>query len=121
MPSGLGDVVSGRGLPSVGDSEGLQEVVRAIREGCRGHPSLGAAAQLARARQFASAGAWTEAALAVVRLQAPDWTVRRIEIDDGEWFCALSRRLALPSEFDERVERIIGCCRSRSSMPSPRH
>ncbi|MDR3475750.1 MAG: hypothetical protein P4M09_29240 [Devosia sp.] len=105
MSSGRGDVFLGWGLPSVGDSEKvLEEAVQAIRDGCGAYPTLGAEAQLARTRQLVSAGAWTEAALALVKLQAPDWTVRRIEIDDGVWFCALSRRPAVPSDFDERVE-----------------
>jgi hypothetical protein len=49
-------------------------------------------------------GAWTEAALALIELELPQWRVRRIVYDGGEWHCALSRERELPEWLDQAVE-----------------
>jgi hypothetical protein len=54
--------------------------------------------------RLVQAGAWTDAALALIELQLPYWTLRRLILDDGEWLCSLSRQPNLPLEFDEAVE-----------------
>jgi hypothetical protein len=50
------------------------------------------------------AGAWTDAALALVALELPAWTVRRLAYEDGEWVCSLSRQPNLAESFDETVD-----------------
>ena len=50
------------------------------------------------------AGAWTDAALQLVALELPQWTLRRLVHDDGEWLCTLSRHAGLPLEYDEVAE-----------------
>ena len=39
----------------------------------------------ARLKELLEAGAWTDAALALLELELPQWKVRRIVSDDGEW------------------------------------
>jgi hypothetical protein len=40
-------------------------------------------------RLLAEAGALVEAAFAVLALELPQWTVSRIDREDGEWYCTL--------------------------------
>jgi hypothetical protein len=49
-------------------------------------------------------GAWTDAALALIDLELPQWQIRRIAYDEGEWHCALSRQRELPEWLDQSVE-----------------
>ena len=49
-------------------------------------------------------GAWTDAALALIDLELPQWQVRRIAYDEGEWYCALSRQRELPEWLDQSIE-----------------
>lgn len=51
-----------------------------------------------------AAGAWIDAALALLALEAPQWKLRRLACDDGEWLCSLSRQPQLPIELDDAVE-----------------
>jgi hypothetical protein len=58
----------------------------------------------ARLKQLIDAEAWTDVALALLGLELPQWKVRRIVCDDGEWHCRLSAQPWLPEGFDEVVE-----------------
>ena len=49
-------------------------------------------------------GAWTDAVLALLELELPQWQVRRIAYDEGEWYCALSRARELPEWLDQSIE-----------------
>jgi hypothetical protein len=71
---------------------------------CRRIPILGKSGKAARIERLIEAGAWTDAALAVVAFELPDWQVRRLEYDGGEWFCALSRVPNLPAMFDDTAD-----------------
>jgi hypothetical protein len=64
-----------------------------------------------RLESLLDAGAWTEAAFTLVELEFPTWSMRRLVLDDGMWFCSLSLSPALPAEFDEIAEA------SHESMP----
>jgi len=75
-----------------------------IRDACRCLPSQGQAGKTERARQLIRLGAWTDAALALIELELPQWRVRRLAYDDGEWYCALSRERELPDWLDQSVE-----------------
>jgi hypothetical protein len=48
--------------------------------------------------------AWTDAALALIDLELPQWQVRRIAYDEGEWHCALSRAREIPEWLDQSIE-----------------
>jgi hypothetical protein len=57
-----------------------------------------------RIDRLIEAGAWTEAALALIELEIPAWKVRRLVCENGEWLCSLSRQLSVPIELDDNVE-----------------
>ncbi len=48
--------------------------------------------------------AWTDAALALVELELPQWKLRRLIYDDAAWHCSLSREPGLPTWLDDGVE-----------------
>ena len=58
----------------------------------------------ARIEQLIQSAAWTDAALALIDLELPQWQVRRIAYDEGEWHCALSRERELPEWLDQSIE-----------------
>ena len=62
------------------------------------------AARAARIEQLIEAQAWTDAALALIELELPQWQLRRIAYDGGEWHCALSRQRELPDWLDQSIE-----------------
>jgi hypothetical protein len=49
-------------------------------------------------------GAWTDAVLALLELELPQWQICRITYDAGEWHCALSRQRELPDWLDQSIE-----------------
>jgi hypothetical protein len=69
----------------------------------RGVPVFDKAGKASRVDQLVKAGAWTEAALALIELELPDWKVRRLAYEDGEWRCSLSRHPNLPLALDDSV------------------
>ncbi len=85
--------------------EPTSELVSAILVGTARRLSLpSSAANAVQLSQFIDAGALTEAALALINLELPQWKLRRITYDEGEWYCALSRERELPEWLDEAVE-----------------
>lgn len=75
-----------------------------IGETCRRLPSLGRPGKMARIERLIGSEAWTDAALALIDLELPQWQVRRIAYDEGEWHCALSRQRELPDWLDPSIE-----------------
>src|SRR5689334_4096170 len=75
-----------------------------IREACRRFRSQEQANRTERVRQLIRLGAWTDAVLALIELELPQWQVRCLAYDDGEWHCALSRERELPDWLDQSVE-----------------
>jgi hypothetical protein len=75
-----------------------------IGETCRRFPSMGHSEKTARIERLIQAEAWTDAALALIDLELPQWQVRRIAYDEGEWHCALSRQRELPEWLDQSIE-----------------
>jgi hypothetical protein len=50
------------------------------------------------------AGGLTDATLALIELELPQWKLRRLVYDDGLWHCSLSKQLGLPPGLDETVD-----------------
>ncbi|MDB5582615.1 MAG: hypothetical protein JWR80_7791 [Bradyrhizobium sp.] len=75
-----------------------------IGETCRRLPSSGRTGKTARIERLIRSEAWTDAALALIDLELPQWQVRRIAYDSGEWHCALSRQRELPEWLDQSIE-----------------
>jgi hypothetical protein len=57
-----------------------------------------------RIEHLIKSGAWTDAALALLELKLPQWQLRRLAYDEGEWHCALSRQRQLPDWLDQSIE-----------------
>jgi hypothetical protein len=79
----------------------MSELVAAT---CRRYPSIGQAGKAARIERLMGSQAWTDAALALIDLELPQWQVRRIAYDEGEWHCALSRAREIPEWLDQSIE-----------------
>ena len=79
-------------------------IAEVIDETCRRFPSVGQIEKTARIERLIGSGAWTDAALALIDLELPQWQVRRIAYDEGEWYCALSRERELPDWLDQSIE-----------------
>lgn len=65
-------------------------------------PSSGKAA--ARIAQLFACSAWAEVGLALIEIELPGWSLRRLAYDDGEWHCSLSRQPNLPVEIDDTAD-----------------
>ena len=74
-----------------------------IGEACPRVAALGPEAQ-ATVRRLIEAGALTDAVLRLIELALPQWRLRRLACEYGEWHCSLSRQPWLPLGFDEIVE-----------------
>ena len=75
-----------------------------VGETCRRFPSTTANAKTVRVERLIDSNAWTDAALALIDLELPEWQVRRLAYDEGEWHCALSRQRELPDWLDQSIE-----------------
>ena len=71
---------------------------------CRPHFHPGQATALVRIERLIAEEAWTEVAVALIDLELPQWQLRRVVYDGGEWHYALSRRRELPDWLDQAVE-----------------
>jgi hypothetical protein len=54
--------------------------------------------------RFLEAEACTDAALALLAIELPNWKIRRLIFEGGEWRCWLSRRPNAPVELDNMAE-----------------
>ena len=65
---------------------------------------LGRLGETQRFERLVATEAWSDAALELLRLDAPEWHLQRLCQDDGEWLCSLSRFRELPDWLDDGVE-----------------
>ncbi len=72
-------------------------------QACVRFASHGGPAKL-KIERLIGAGAWTDAALALIAFELPQWKLRRILYEDGEWHCWLSKQPQLPMGLDEIAE-----------------
>jgi hypothetical protein len=61
-------------------------------------------ARSVRIKKLIEAGAWADAALALIESELSQWKLRRMAYDEGQWYCALSRQRELPEWLDQAVE-----------------
>lgn len=71
---------------------------------CKRLPAMRRTAEAKRLDRLVESGAWTDAALALIAIELPDWQLRRLTFDDGEWHCALSTERNMPDWLDDAVE-----------------
>jgi hypothetical protein len=79
----------------------IQDVMELV---CRRHSHPGQASAIARIERLIAEEAWAEVALRLIDLELPQWRLRRLAYDGGEWHCALSRRREVPEWLDQAVE-----------------
>ncbi|HYI28327.1 MAG TPA: hypothetical protein VD863_10810 [Bradyrhizobium sp.] len=75
-----------------------------IAETCRRLAPMRQSQGTAQIERLIGSGAWTDAALAMIDLELPQWRLRRIAYDEGEWHCALSQQRELPDWLDQTIE-----------------
>src|ERR1700732_4491330 len=64
----------------------------------------GNATKAARIDRLIESEAWTEAALALVELELPQWRLRRLVYEEGAWLCSLSEQWNLPVGLSDSAE-----------------
>ena len=82
----------------------LAAAFAAIRRDCRRLGAMAHTAAVQRLDRLIAAEAWVDAALALIAIELPRWTMRRLAYDDGEWHCALSDHREMPDWLDTPVE-----------------
>jgi hypothetical protein len=75
-----------------------------VADACTRLPILNKGGKAARLDQLIEAGAWSDAALALIELELPAWKLRRLVYEDGEWFCSLSKQPNLPVAIDDTAD-----------------
>jgi hypothetical protein len=75
-----------------------------ITESCTRLPVMKRAGKAGRLDQLIEARAWTDATLALIELELPSWTLRRLLYEDGEWHCSLSKQPVLPAALDDTAD-----------------
>jgi hypothetical protein len=79
-------------------------VSEVIDETYRRVPSMAKPEKASQIERLIASGAWTDAALALIELELPQWRLRRLAYEEGEWHCALSRERELPEWLDQSAE-----------------
>jgi hypothetical protein len=77
---------------------------KVIQSACVRLPTLKKSGLAGRLGRLIEAGAWAEAAIALVELEMPAWWVRRLACEGGEWVCALSQQPNIPIALDDTAE-----------------
>jgi hypothetical protein len=67
-------------------------VAKAIAKGCVRRQVLARSDEIIRISRLIDAGAWVDAAIALVEFELPSWKLRRLAYENGKWLCSLSRR-----------------------------
>jgi hypothetical protein len=79
---------------------------RIIATACMRIPVLSKAGRATHIDRLIEAGAWSDAALALIELELPAWKVRRLICESGEWLCSLSSQPFLPVAMDDCVDAV---------------
>jgi hypothetical protein len=66
--------------------------------------ALGKSAAVDRLERLVAEAAWTEAAIDLIELEIPRWTLRRVVHENCEWRCSLSRQPNSPLELDDMAQ-----------------
>ena len=74
-----------------------------IARACRRLQALHRTAK-ARVSRLIESGAFADATLALLELELPQWKLRRLIYEGGEWHCSLSKHIGLPAELDDMAE-----------------
>jgi hypothetical protein len=80
------------------------ELFGRVAEHCTRLSSLRQSGKAIELDRMIEADAWTDAAIALIAFEQPNWSIRRIVCEDGEWHCSLSRQPNLPLDLDDMAE-----------------
>ena len=80
------------------------EIFFAAIAGCERLQTLRTSGKVGRLDELVANGAWIEAAFALIALESPGWSIRRLVYEDGEWICSLTQQLNLPLEIDDSAD-----------------
>lgn len=88
------------------NARGLQRdlLYKVVASACIRLPLLDKLGRAGQVSRLVEAGAWTDAALALIALELPGWKVRRLVCENGEWLCSLSRQPDLPIGLDDTAD-----------------
>jgi hypothetical protein len=75
-----------------------------VAAACLRLPLLNRSSTVARIQRLIDTGAWTEVALALIEIELPQWALRRLVLEDGKWFCSLSKQVNLPQWLDDTAD-----------------
>jgi hypothetical protein len=75
-----------------------------IADGCVRLPTLARAGKTTKIDRLVEVGAWCDAAFALIEIELPAWSVRRLVCEDGEWLCSLTRQPNLPLALDDTAD-----------------
>lgn len=75
-----------------------------IAAACSRVPVLAAAGGATEIGRLVESGAWLDTGLALIELELPEWSLRRLLCEDGIWSCSLSRQPNLPPAFDDTAD-----------------
>ena len=75
-----------------------------IADTCTRLPILKQSGKTTDIDQMIEAGAWCDVALAIIDIELPAWSVRRLVREDREWFCSLTRQPNLPVDIDDTAD-----------------
>jgi hypothetical protein len=81
-----------------------QLMARFTARACRRLGMPGYAAKTARIHQLVEVRAWTEAAMALVELELPQWKLRRLVCEEGVWLCSLTKQSKFPDWLADLAE-----------------
>lgn len=79
---------------------------KVIAGACTRLPLLSRLGRTGQLDRLTEAGAWTDAALALIALELPAWKLRRLAYENGEWLCSLSRQPHAPITLDDAAEAV---------------
>jgi hypothetical protein len=71
---------------------------------CTRLPVLKTAGKAPNIERLIEVGALCDAAFALIEIELPAWSVRRLVHENGEWFCSLTRQPNLPVALDDTAD-----------------
>jgi hypothetical protein len=80
--------------------------IKIIMDACIRLPVLYMTGTAVRIDQLIKAGAWSDAAFAMIEYELPTWKLRHLVCQDGEWLCSLSKQLNMPEQIDETADGV---------------
>jgi hypothetical protein len=79
-------------------------MAKVVAGACTRFTMSSGAAKAAKIDRLIALEAWTEAALALLELELPQWRLRRLICEEGVWLCSLSKQWNLPAWLSDSAE-----------------